>query len=155
MHVPSGSDDSCTWKEIVRVAHRRGSLRDDIPAPGTNSFQSPDGPAVLSSEGLFQITIGGCQVLWSSDSAREIKLRLMICSDTREPDHRMIVATLVRLRAYGWRNLVSDLNDSVMQISLLRLSRWRGVLRPYGEMANESVPNDLVPFDIFTLVIMF
>ena len=98
-------------KAVVRQAQQKALATDGTEV---KSFESAVGLAVLDDEGLFRIHARGRHVMWIPDSDKHLQVRLMICAHMRDPVHRGVAATLVRLQGFCvWSGMEAQMREFV------------------------------------------
>ena len=80
------------------------------------------GTAAIDAEGLLRVVHQGRRVLWIPEATDELKKRLLGCAHLKDAGHRVVDATLERLRGHcAWPSMENDVKEMVRDFILCRL----------------------------------
>ena len=100
VHASSEPDDTLPSKQAIWDAQQVPRANLGTLAAGATSFMTGDSQVTLDDEGLFRLQGNARALLWISEGAKELQLRLMVCAHMKEAGHRGAVATLQRRSEY-------------------------------------------------------
>ena len=86
--VSGAPDETIPSKDVIREEQQQARAGLGVMVSGTSSFTTPVGRAMKDNEDLFRVGLGGRDVLWIPEQAKEMQARLMVCAHMKDTGHR-------------------------------------------------------------------